>query len=66
MKPDDVRIIRKRLGVTQAELAALLGVTRETVTRWETGVRRVSPLAARLLVRIRGEKGRGMRQRRKK
>jgi DNA-binding transcriptional regulator YiaG len=33
----EVKFARKSLGLTQAKLAALLGVRQETVSRWETG-----------------------------
>ncbi len=36
------RGIRKVLGVTQAQLAAFLGVASETVSRWESGTLEVS------------------------
>ncbi len=32
----EVRFLRKAVGLTQAELAARLGITRETVARWES------------------------------
>jgi len=35
--PDDLRTLRKRLGLTQAQLAALLGVRRATVVDREAG-----------------------------
>ncbi len=35
--PDDIRQLRKSLGLTQAAFAALLGVTNVTVSRWESG-----------------------------
>jgi putative zinc finger/helix-turn-helix YgiT family protein len=34
---EDIRAGRKRLGLTQQEFAALLGVADATVSRWETG-----------------------------
>jgi DNA-binding transcriptional regulator YiaG len=37
MTPDEIRNRRDRLGLTQAELAAVLGVHRDTVGGWETG-----------------------------
>jgi transcriptional regulator with XRE-family HTH domain len=39
---DQVRRLRKSLGYTQAELAALLGVHKLTVSAWEIGRRNVS------------------------
>lgn len=41
-----MRLVRRRLGLTQAELARRLGVARPTVTRWENGSRRLSRMAA--------------------
>ncbi|HYO46154.1 MAG TPA: helix-turn-helix domain-containing protein [Gemmatimonadota bacterium] len=35
-----IRSLRKRLGLTQRELAAKLGVYPKTVSRWERGLRR--------------------------
>ena len=46
--PDDgrrVRVVRKRLGLTQAEFAERLGVTLLTVHRWEAGKSRPQRLA---------------------
>jgi DNA-binding XRE family transcriptional regulator len=34
----DLRALRKQLGLTQAELAGALGVTRETISNHERGV----------------------------
>lgn len=42
MDANELRVIRKHLGLTQAALAAKLGVGQVTVARWETGVRRIS------------------------
>lgn len=39
--------LRRRLGLTQKGLAQELGVSLPTVGRWECGMRRISPLAAR-------------------
>ena len=52
------RSIREAAGLTQEALAALLGVHRVTIARWETGTRRIPEMAARLLVRIRDDKRR--------
>ncbi len=46
---DEVRRIRKRLGLTQAQLAERLGVTASSVARWEQGVMGIRETAARLL-----------------
>lgn len=43
-----LRAIRERLAVNQATLADLLGVYPFTVSRWETGRRKVPPWAFRL------------------
>jgi len=37
MTGDEVRRIRRRLGLTQVEFAKLVGVHSVTVSRWETG-----------------------------
>lgn len=36
MRAMDIREIRRRLGLTQDELALRLGTTQATVSRWET------------------------------
>ncbi len=37
-----IRPIRKKLGITQKELAAELGVTPNAISNWENGVRNPS------------------------
>ena len=44
-----VRELRRRLDLTQEKFAAELGVTFPTVSRWENGRARPSPLALRRL-----------------
>lgn len=41
-----IRSVRRRLGLTQEDLARRLGVARATVTRWENGTRRPSRTVA--------------------
>ena len=43
------RTMRKILGYTSQELAGLLGVSLETISRWENGARGVDALAFQLL-----------------
>ncbi len=50
-KPDDVRAIRDRLDVTQAEFAMMIGVSVATLRNWEQG-RRVPEGPARALLRV--------------
>lgn len=49
MTPDALRSLRDRLGLTQAQLGNLLGVTRNTVARWEMGLHPIPRLAVKLL-----------------
>jgi putative zinc finger/helix-turn-helix YgiT family protein len=37
LQPDEIAALRRRWGVTQAQLEAALGVGRKTVARWEAG-----------------------------
>lgn len=46
MTPDELRLLRKAAGLTQRDLAQVLFVARNTVTRWECGRIRISrPMA---------------------
>jgi DNA-binding transcriptional regulator YiaG len=49
MTRTDVQRLRRRLGLTQVELAERLGVHPLTVSRWERGQVRVTEPMARLL-----------------
>jgi len=76
-RKDTVRSTRKKLGLTQAQLAKLIGVSQITVSFWETGrstpragaqvkvlaARKLS--AAQALARVGGKAGRGRGPRRK-
>ena len=46
---DEVRRLRKRLGVTQRELADMVGVAINSVARWERGELGIRESAARLM-----------------
>lgn len=50
MAPGGIRELRRQLGVSQAQLAALIAVSPTAVSRWERGVR---PPTIIYLVRLR-------------
>lgn len=50
-KPADVRAIREKLDVTQAEFALMIGVSVATLRNWEQG-RRMPDGPARALLRV--------------
>lgn len=49
LAPEEVRFLRKSLGWSGADFAAHMGVTPETVSRWEHGSSAMGPTAERLL-----------------
>jgi DNA-binding transcriptional regulator YiaG len=49
MTPGAVRRLRKRLGLTQSSFAALLGIHKITVAKWEAGTKGMSATTERLL-----------------
>lgn len=55
MTADEFTRIRRAMGLTQEALAALLGLTRVTIARYETS-RRIPEIVARLLVRLQKER----------
>ena len=64
MQGKELRAIRHRLKLTQTQFAELVGVTPNTVARWERGEMTMREPAARLIQRITaGEKkgGKGKR-----
>lgn len=63
MTPLEVKALRRRLGWTQRQLAAALGVTVTSVARWEQGTRTVSPLAVTSLMLLAPRPGAGRRRR---
>ena len=46
MTPDQLKALRARLGLTQAELAEQIGVERNTVNRWEMGLLPIQTITA--------------------
>lgn len=51
-EPDGIRATREALGLTQAQLAAVLGCHPMTVSTWERGVRSPSAYEATILLRF--------------
>ena len=49
MAPRELKRIRRGLGLTQAALAAELGVSRVSLARWEIGQHPIPELASRLI-----------------
>jgi putative transcriptional regulator len=56
-RPEDVKRVRERLGVSQAVLAQFLGVNVNTVRSWEQGKRPPQPIARRFLAEIEARPG---------
>lgn len=52
----ELRSIRQKLSLTQAALAEAIGVTSNTVARWERGEMGISEPAARLLEKLAEER----------
>jgi transcriptional regulator with XRE-family HTH domain len=52
MNGDKLKLWRKKCGITQVELARMLGTYQVTIARWETGARKIPfllPLALEAL-----------------
>jgi putative zinc finger/helix-turn-helix YgiT family protein len=49
LTPQEIRFLRKYLGFSGVDFARTLDVTPETVSRWETGKKQMSPVAERAL-----------------
>ncbi len=47
--PEEVRAVRRKLRASQALLARFMGVNTQTVSYWEQGRRKVTPMARRYL-----------------
>ena len=52
MTPEEFKRQREAVGLTQAALAGLIGVHQVTIARWETEMRRIPKMAARLMTLI--------------
>lgn len=59
MKPGELKAVREKLKLTQAQLAKALGVDRVTVARWETGLRKLPPMLALAIKGFRSELRKG-------
>ncbi len=55
LSPDAIRDFRKRLGLTQPQLAEMVGCTSQAVSYWERGTRHPRGLYATVLRRIMSE-----------
>jgi transcriptional regulator with XRE-family HTH domain len=62
MTPEQFRRLRDAVGLTQAEAAERLGVTRLSVARYETGARGIPEPVARLWLRICEHESKGKRR----
>lgn len=51
----EIKVLREALGLSQEQLARHLGVSFMTISRWERGLAKPSPLAMEKLDRMRGE-----------
>jgi putative transcriptional regulator len=49
LAPVEIRYLRKHIGLSAGDFAQMMGVARETVSRWETGAKPMGAVADRLL-----------------
>jgi DNA-binding XRE family transcriptional regulator len=54
---DDVRSIRRSLGLTQEALGGKIGYRSETISRWENGHEEVPPVVRLALIGLRASRG---------
>jgi putative transcriptional regulator len=62
MTGKEIRALRRKLDWTQVVLAEAIGVTSNTVARWERGEMAISEPAARLLKKIAAEQKDGLKE----
>ena len=55
-EPEDIKILRYRMGLNQEEFAERAGTATSTIARWEMGSFKPSPLAVYRLETLRREK----------
>jgi len=58
MTPSEIRAARVKIGLTQGQLAAVMGVHINAVCRWENGVRNISNSHAAFLRMILAQEAR--------
>ncbi len=56
MEPQELKRRREKLGLTQVQLAAQLGVDPITVSRWERGVQPISHTVAVAIQHVKAKK----------
>jgi DNA-binding transcriptional regulator YiaG len=61
VKPAELKAARKKLGMSQPQLADALGVDRVSVARWETGTRRIPSMLRLALKALQMERRKGER-----
>ena len=55
MNADDIKKLRHKLGLTQEQLAHKIGVAFTSISRWENGRTKPSPLAQYALMRLKAD-----------
>jgi len=61
MKPRQINALRRRLGLTQSELARRLGVNRAAVCQWEHGKQKPLAMAVKFMELLRELHERGIK-----
>ena len=62
MTGEEVKQLRRQLGLTQEQLAEVVGVTANSVARWERGELGIRESAARLMLLLKEQRTRKKRQ----